>query len=422
MRPLLIAVVLSGCSEYRFGRVELDSDPAEEPDAPRSPWDDLDPGQLPEDVFVVAFHDTTGLVGEPDGWGTWCLPADVSPHLWMPPVRYALVDVRGRVLDEIAAPFPESPRYDAFEDLAATPDGRVLVTSQAADDAGFARRTWTADLRTGEVREVLFRLNWQSSTGVTFLGNPVELGVVFAEVRPALDPVDPNALWVLRDAPWQPESLAEPALWRFRFNDPSAAPDVWTLADLAPDALGTGEDVQLALRSLAAVEESGRTLLVVDAGAHGAAVHPDGADGWQWLTLVFDPETRTHPWVFDRTVAGAETHDPGLFAGDGEGHGRLLFEESLLTDLVAPTDFQVFTPGEAAVDVAAEDLRCNTPLALLDGEAPTFVWAGHPDRDDGSFGERVVFSHRGADVLAWDVLQDGLNDVPFDARAFAWVR
>lgn len=409
-------VLLSGCTEYAYDDVTpAASGVAMAP----NPWDRIDPGATPADVFAIAFHDTSGVPNGPLGWGLWCLPADLDPYTDLRPVRYAVIDANGQILRELEPPFASFPRYDGFATLSATPDQRVLVTSRATEGDPRAWRSWLADAVDGETVDLVERAHYADATSVRFEGVEVDLGVPFYELAVVLDPIDRDLLWLARHMSGAtPTPLDEPLLWALRRSTGQIAAS-WSIRDLAPPALLADPNARLTARGLAAVDADGQTQLVLDSNAFGEPATPASERGWQRLTLVFEPSADALRWVFDREARDAETYDAGLFASRG-GVDGLLFEEPRPDDVFVPTDFRVYGTDRSVRNLSAADLACNTPLALLDAAAPTFAWAGHPTDDGGAFRERISISHRGGDVWAIDALRDGVSTLPVDVRGFAW--
>ncbi|MBW1881810.1 MAG: hypothetical protein JRJ84_25925, partial [Deltaproteobacteria bacterium] len=95
------------------------------------PWADMDPGNLPDIHFVVAWHDSEYIESPYAGPGT-------LTH-WSP-ARYAIIDLHGQVLATLDAPdAPGAPYWTS------TYDRRMLHPAGAGQFLGVTHGVFTED-------------------------------------------------------------------------------------------------------------------------------------------------------------------------------------------------------------------------------------------------------------------------------------
>ena len=428
--PLLIAAVavLPSCSESTLRALAEapGATEAEPPDSrPPSPWDDLDPGTLPDEYFVVAWHDTTGidadaLVHRYDV----CSPESLDTHEAMPDLRFDVIDVDGQIIQALEPPagwvYSTSDTALWWQELTleSVGDGRFAATSQTQQDDGrFHRgggRIWLGDPEAG-VHEHVF--SWGEGNGTAELVLPlrdeeIDLGFAADELHPALDPGLEDTVWVARgrrrlcDFPVRTD---EPLLLSLDYRREGAEPVAYTGADLLPPELLTPTGAVI-IDGLRATVEGGRTWLAMDitwydefSCLNGVLQHESSP-----LALAFAPDTGERRWVWEKPWDRARLAD---YTPRG-GEAMLYRDPERWVD--APR-FDLMRPGEEPVVVEPEGL-CGVAGPILDASGPTFLYSTLQDPTAGGWAGELVVSHGGADVWSIDAFRSGLSPRSFYLR------
>ena len=153
--PFLLVLIfgLTGCSDYQLSRaqpvietppgnfvepVPLGTTPITPPrTSDSSPWGSLNPGEMPEEYFAVAWHDPRGV--ENNCYG----PCPGVP-------RYDIIDITGQVVSSFES--PSQLQFSAqHKSLQPAGPGRFLaVTTGATPDSDYYEHAWIGDGVTGE--------------------------------------------------------------------------------------------------------------------------------------------------------------------------------------------------------------------------------------------------------------------------------
>lgn len=405
MRPLLAALplVLSACAQ----EVYLVSAPPREsvtptgarpsvptvpvPPRPPSPWGNLDPGSLPDLRFVVA-HSDWDCSGWYDGY---------ARDLWGGcPAGYAVVDLRGQVLLEIALEDlldgPVDPWAMGHLGVAPAGPGKVLISLQYQmfDDAEEDSVTWWEypnyailfDAWTG-ASEVVAR--WQSwgnrvylpQTG-RFIHLPTRNGPTFVQPWPGTDEL---AIW---QGDWSCGEAPTDLLWHI---DPRGGD--W--------ALGRWDAAELGL------EMPGRPLCFEGAAAGGPLVFARTDD-----SCAAEPSGAVELTFFTKESGPVQVAAEGWAWWNGSGIGVSMDGQAVLATPTVEDGSQrwvLWTPeGAQEGTMALEGWRIR-PGPVLDAAGPTFALLA--SRADG-LGERIHVVHEGQSVWQIDDLVFGLQHRP----------
>lgn len=277
---------------------DLDGD-GEEPvdDESPDPWDDLDPGNLAELVFGVAWSDPSCIDAEIGGC-VWNDNDECSP-------RFAVIDGTGQVLVEFAS-LPYQWTWEwcyAHTEIAPAGPGRFTATVQAWlyrpgwGDIGQHGQTWMADGADGSITPLAGWMPHSGSMQVMTTGESIELPAHPARPITTVLADAPDRLAVIVEPEYCGES-SNTALVAVSTTDVDAEPWSWTLdelllpesvghTDLRPWSLRSGFDEQGAA-SLSVVGRSdgcGAGLVPVDLVA---AWSPDQGPLW-WSDLDLSP-------------------------------------------------------------------------------------------------------------------------------------
>jgi hypothetical protein len=366
-----------------------------------SPWANLDPGEMPDDLFAVAWLDLT----------TGCWNCTYGPNT---PNRYDLVDAMGRVVSSFTLPFEWEDSSYFFPDLAgihASGPGRFLVSNHVFNNADLEQVIWEADgfadtatviarVRAGEVELPL--------AGIT-VPLPTDSWVQDDVVLP--DPTDPGRILIVptSSSPYLPSEFQ--GIWSLSTTDPDAPVRTWSLAELVPPELlpATWDSMEAPWFADLAADGSGQLVL----GMTGYETITDPADKSMQLTprpilMSIDLDTPDERWILPTDeldlssaplVAPPAPDQPAtvLWAVGYCGQGVRLWTEGAVADL----------------DMPAED-QCPVLGPLLDAASRSFVYTAWIEEPDWPGAQRLVISHQGEEVWSLDRLRVGLSD-----RAFA---
>ena len=385
---------------------------------PRGAWDGLDPGNLPDEYFAVAWRP------EPCD-DCWDPESGVETGH-----RVDIVDLEGRVI--VAFDRPVLDPGMMFESFEAAADGSLLVVETSRQDTYYyqssewQRRVWRADVMTGESEELL-RLTWG---GVELPKSGRSFEAPLHEVRFAPDPTQPDVLWMVSGG----DINTDLTLIRVDLVDPDAEPVFHVLAGL-PELFGV-EDSQYwaSTPTSVTVQQVGQEIEVL-ISIEGSMIYADpmelprGVVSYRprdgRLESVLNLRRRTY--LADvRFGARGETRIAEGAALLQVGPPRAWCSESQFA-LVEPGRFAEAGDG-GAWDNVPEVLEGVTPIhgdetmgcvrlgPLLDEAGPTFLYWG--DRDANLYAytqapSRIALSHRGEDVWSWERLRVGLQETEF---------
>jgi hypothetical protein len=394
-------------------------------EAPPSPWDDLDPGTLPDEYFVVAWHDTTGIAADSlvNRYDV-CSPDDLDMSESMPQLRFDVIDVNGQIIQALAPPAgwgyePAATTLWPHEiTLDSVGDGRFAATWQTQQDDGrFHRgggRIWLGDPAAGAQEHVF---SWGEGNGLAKLVLPlrdeeIELGFEADELHPAIDPGQPDTVWVARgrrrlcDFPVRTD---ETLLLAVDYRQAGAEPVAYTGADLLPPEFLTPTG-SVIIDGLRATVEEGRTWLAMDitwydeySCLNGVLQHESSP-----LALAFAPDTGERRWVWEKPWDRARLAD----YTPSRGEALLYLDEEWWFD--APR-FDLVRPGEAPIVVEPEGL-CGVAGPILDAAGPTFLYSTLQGPTSSDWAATLVVSHAGADVWSIDSFRSGFSPRSFYLR------
>jgi len=402
---LLAPVALTGCSETQLsllpagpevGEQAPPDEPAPTPDpedeGPTSPWDDLDPGEMPEVHFVVAFVDPDTCPTDAGGFGLDCQ------------VRYAVIDLNGQVLVELDLP-------DSWDQ----PRTHVLL------EPGLEGR-FTAVVRGplyGHVEEVTygepaFQLADRWEVWEFDALDPAHQLVAIRDQLPGRVLLPATGQTVAFDYPppthWmQLASWSESGQLLFASNGRCAPPaelppvqDVAALADAAPQPVGlvdllpeqagdAGDDVfPFVLQT--AFDAAGVPALLIGLGEDCDAVSPGSGELFAW----FEQGGAVALGAIDRAALSPRL----AFSADEPGAAL-----SILADGQQPT-WQLHDGAGGQEGLLPADRSDLVPVALLDPVEPTFVTIGRSPETPTSVIDVV---HGGERVWTIETLRFGLQ-------------
>lgn len=407
-------LILAGCTSDTSLRLapppdaedlSATSGPADGPDfgegdaGAGSPWANLDPGEIPDDLFAVAWMDLTV-----DCWN--CTYAPNSPN------RYDLVDALGRVVSSFGLPFEWQDDWYLPELAAihASGPGRFVVSNFIYVDSGVEQVVWEADafadtatviarVRTGEVELPL--------AGVT-VPLPIDSWPQDEVVLP--DPTDPGRLLIVptSSSPYLPSEFS--AIWSLSTSDPDALVRTWTLPELLPPALlpASWDMIEAPWHASLAADGSGQLVL--------------GMTGWETLT---DPDSKTvqriprpillsldldapeERWLLP--VDGLElSHDLRVTPPSPDQQASILWIPGYCGDRVL-----LWEEGATAeLPLPVED-QCPIMGPLLDAPSRSFIYTAWNEEPEWPGAQRLVVSHQGEEVWSLDRLRVGLSERPF---------
>ena len=433
---LLPAALLIGCSDVNLqpvAPVEYGDEPTvpstgADADAPgdgsgdssgggaRGPWDGLDPGNLPEEYFAVAWRPEPCDDCWDDDFGV------ENGH------RFDVVDLEGRVIVSLERPFQDPGLlFERFEPGA---DGTLLVVEAQRNDTAYyqpsvwQRRVWRANAVTEETVEVL-RMSWDHVELLSGRSFPLQ----GYEARFAADPEDPDVVWIATGGDqWDTMRLV-----RVDVADPDAEPTFHALPSMS-ELFGV-EDQQYWASTPVALEvaRSDRDLEIV-LTIEGAMVYADPNELPRGV-LVYRPGDGTSEPVVNLRRRnyladvrfGATGTDGGRIGSTAllqvgaprAWCGEARFAQVDPATLAEPGSDPFSDPTEAAgveAIVGSETSSCTRLGPLVDDAGPTFVYWG--ERYDSNYAyvrapSRITVSHAGEDVWTWDRLRVGLGDTDF---------
>ncbi len=410
---LASGLALLGCSSDTSLRVapvpdqDDDVDSLSGPDDPwsqgggsDSPWANLDPGDMPDDLFAVAWLDLTT-----DCWN--CTYAPNTPN------RYDLVDAMGRVVSSFVLPFEwEEDSYYRPElaSIHASGPGRFLVSNYVYVDTGIEQVIWEADgfadtatviarVRTGEVELPL--------AGLT-VPLPTDPWVQDEVVLP--DPTDSGRILIVptSSSPYLPSDFR--AIWSLSTTDPDALVRTWSLQELVPPELlpASWDTMEAPWFADLAADGSGQLVL----GFTGYETNTDPEDKtWQLTSrpvlMSLDLDAPAERWILPTdgldlsngplvTPPAPDQPATVLWADGYCGDGVRLWSDGIVAELALPDEDQ-----------------CPVVGPLLDAASRSFVYVAWTDEPDWPGAQRLVISHQGEEVWSLDRLRVGLSERPF---------
>jgi hypothetical protein len=391
-------------------------------DGPRGPWDGLDPGNLPDEYFAVAWRPEPCL----DCWDESGLESGA---------RIDVVDLEGQVIVEFERPFQDiGVAFERFEPAA---DGTLLIVERShslyyyLQPSDWERRVWRADAISGETHEIL-RMSHER-VEMPQSGRSFEFPR-WGEVRFAADPTNPDALWIVSEGGGQTAMT----LIRVDLVDPDEEPVFHDLSGL-PEAFGVAPDTYWAsVPTALSVQRIGQEIEVI-LTVEGGLIYADP------MTLprgvfTFRPGDGTLEGVINlrgRTyLADVRFGAAGTSEDTRRAEGTALLQVGMPRSYCSEPNFAMVQAGSFAdagplnrwdIDPNEQvpgvepiqgdsDMSCVHLGPLLDESGPTFVYWGDRLRTDDLYRQppsRIALSHRGRDVWSWDVLRIGLRETEF---------
>ncbi|MCO4770855.1 MAG: hypothetical protein KDA24_12555 [Deltaproteobacteria bacterium] len=362
-------------------------------DRPSSPWAGINPGEMPDTVFAVAWVDLM------EGC-TNCYYGPTGPE------RYDIIDPLGQVLSSFELPFDwEEENYypPPVRTLEASGPGRFIATNLMQGSAEFHQVVWEADAYTNEAR-VLARI-YQRRVELPLTGEILlfseELWPWDVQVLP--DPVREGSLLLVPtfSSPYLPTMLRE--IWSVPYEDAAEGVLRWSVQELAPhlvpDDWGAIEPANFARL---ASDGSGRLIL----GLRGWEPDEDGANQPVAEIASFVPDE-------DLDVVGEAIPDAFLLPGTQVVPAT----EEHSTVLLSPSSYSCgplfwWEDGESTEITLPEGDECPTLGPILDVASRTFVYSAWIGDDEYPDSHRVVISSGGQEVWSLDRFTRGLSERP----------
>jgi len=398
------------------------------PELPGGPWGELDPGEMPDVYFVVAYGDVNccyecdGLwLGPPDEADDPDQDTDGLPHnseadmAFGCPVNYAIVDLFGQVVDEFSPANQDQGQIYSHIDLVPTGPGRFLATVQGWGDIYYppeypnqtTEEQWPPEdgpidpwgwgpwiaFEIDAVNRTQEMVAWQSPADYQVVipetGKRIDVGVY--GVQAAIDPVDPDWLY-LWGARYGCDEPMLPLRATHRYET-GVLDRFWTGEDLLGSDLGAFNWYPTGFA--ASIDEDGVTHVGMGLGDNGCT----GA--FQPVHLLADvvPDDGA-AWVSANTQSWATT--PMSWAPWSGGAA---------VQIESPWDLPTWhvTRPEDSRSGPVPSLEYNVrPGPMLDPAGPTFALVGsdytNPNQD------RIVFVHGDQEVWSIDALTFGLQE------------
>jgi len=418
----LVVLLLVGCSDYslrlvsgggaitapNLGTSPLDppAPPIEPPQGPNSPWDSLDPGNFPEDLFAVAWNDPREA----------CLDCSSFERYERP--RYDILDAQGRVLVRFDLPW-QDPQV-GHNSLHPAGPGRFLVDSfvYGGSDPRY-RKVWFGDGLSGEV-DVVLEFGSEPDVYLPQADRLIALpeGFRAAHVRP--DPQDPDRIYLLVRVVSLSEEVLQARLYSLHVRDPQEPVFTWHPEDmLAPAFHPQPGEAPLYPWFFETFQDGEESTVVLGVVAMDSGDYPS--------TLVsFSPDHGPGDWSLDVTGRVLLDVSPSSALGGphltvrpplGTEPGQALLYEDLSTfGTCYGPGFRTWDGEEWVALESSEDFECMQIGAQIEPSTSTFLYFGQEDAPDVPGQDRLVLSHRGQDVWDYTVFEDGLAQLPFDIR------
>jgi hypothetical protein len=412
-RPAIFFVLISlmmGCSDYNLSRIEphgeeLVADPGgSDPTAvladpatdssDSSPFGSLDPGEMPEEYFAVAWHDPSEVAGNCYG------PCPGVP-------RYDIIDITGQVVSSFGS--PSQQQFSAqHRSLQAAGPGRFLaVTSGWVQDSSFYEHAWIADGLTGE-SEIIMQWGWNSTLSLPLIEKEIEIPGLY-HPRVMVDPHDEDRFYLLTDNTTMYAHPLLGTLYSINVRDAEAevlmweAPEMIT-SDLVPE-WGFGLWDPWFVSTFAQGDETMLTL--------GLRI-PDVEGNVRSVIAAFSPQSGPMEWSMDL----GDIYPGGEFVvlpPNGDNPEHAIFHEG--SDWCPDPAF-VRWDGEQMHTFSGNDsLYCSRIGPVLDEQAETFIYYGYSDDSELEQEQRAFISHRGVDVWEYSRFRDGMALRPIEIHA-----
>ena len=408
----LLALLFGGCGSDASLRVapELEEDSEMDSTCPLclpsdrqgtgggvdSPWANLDPGELPDVVFAVAWVDLT------EG----CVNCYYAPDA---PDRYDIVDPLGQVLSSFDTPFDwsDSSYYPPpLRSLEASGPGRFMISNLIQGMDEVHQVVWEADAYTNEAR-VLARV-YARRVELPQTGELLLLGQEMWPwgLRVVPDPIREGALLLVptSNSPYVQTGMQE--VWSVPYDDVAAPVRRWSFAEFGPHFMDE-EWPGLEHSGLARLADDGSGRLVV--GFEGWGANDEGEPEYQVELAAFLPESESELEIRRDPVPGDLMHPAArVVPGSGESPaivlappygcgGPLLWWEGGVTTEIRLPD------GDS----------CPVLGPLLDLPSRTFIYSAWYGDEEYPEAHRMVVNGAGQELWSIDRLRRGLSERPF---------
>lgn len=404
-----LALLLAGCSgetalreapepvpdrvgEPRFADPDSGAGSGNGGGAADSPWANLDPGDLPDTVFAVAWVDLT------EG----CVDCYYGPNA---PDRYDLVDPLGQVLSSFELPFDWQDEYypPPLLSLEASGPGRFIAANTLWSENQVV--VWEGDAYTNTSR-VLARIGMQSVSVppldlLHLLPGPLGLW----DLRVLPDPTRPDAfLFVpMYSSPYMPDGLRE--IWSIPYGPGAEGLRSWPLAELSP-VLAEAADYDG--RVVTVHSSMGRLLLGT------AAWIPDDAGG-HTEAQVTAVSLYDEPELVTATIAPERMQDGARIVPDG------LEQPAVLSTLGCAPSLSWSEGEDQTISPLPQGDLCPVLGPVLDAESRTFVYAAEGWDEEFPQAQRFVVRAGTTEVWSLERFRVGLSERPFHVQGVAAV-
>ncbi|MBJ94661.1 MAG: hypothetical protein CMP23_09355 [Rickettsiales bacterium] len=404
--------MLIGCSDYELLKVPATTSNGSEnsvliQDPPgtttsnnnqASPWGSLEPGQMPEEYFAVAWTEA----GETESYS--------AP-------RYDIIDITGQVVSSFTAPVHPSPGSHSgwieHHSIQAAGEGRFLVvsSSQGADFYGPTTHVWLADGHTGEQETLMSWTAYSNHVFLTEAGAILELPEWFRLTGILADPHDEDRLFLLTSSS---NLYAQPllgSLYSVNVRDPDAEVLSWDApemvgTELIPDWGNAPWEPWMA-RVFASEEQTVVALGLLLPGEDGAIRN---------LVTGFSVESGPMDWSIDLSDHSLTTDVAIAPPRQGEAAAVVLHQSSAS----CPEPNFIHRQGEQGYSFSGSDtVFCSKLGPVLDDQAETFIYYGYSDPELVESQQQAFISHRGVDVWSYSHFRDGLQERPFEILGMA---
>ncbi len=411
---LVLTFGLTGCSDYQLSKIEpvietpagnfvepvpVGTTPITPPrSSDSSPWGSLNPGEMPEEYFAVAWHD----------------PREVENNCYGPcpgVPRYDIIDITGQVVSSFES--PSQLQFSAqHKSLQPAGPGRFLaVTTGSTPDSDYHEHAWIGDGVSGE-QEIIMQWGWGSTLFLPLAEKEIELPGLFYSARVMVDPHDEDRFYLLTDNTMMYAQPLLGTLYSINVRDATAevfaweAPDMVS-ADLIPEWGHAPWDPWL----VDTFQKGDETMLTL--GLH----LPDEEGNWRTLLAAFSPQSGPMDWSIELTglhMGG----DLVVVPPNEDNEGRVLFHQD--SDQWCPNPGFISWDGEHMTSFSGNDsLYCSRLGPVLDDGAETFIYYGYSEATELEQEQRAFISHRGMDVWEYSHFRDGLALRPFEIHGMA---
>lgn len=371
------------------------------PDLPDSPWEDLNPGDLPEVYLAVAWSEFECC------WYCDALdPYPMEPDILACWSRFAVVDLHGQVVAEFQLPHEVGQDWSPYSYLNMVPagPGRFLAvvnnwdTGWDDDTDDFPSSSWWEAWLFDATQNTTTRVaHWDMEFGgVTIDGTDRLVYTGDAGSAPLLSvwPHDPDrlVLW-LHDGECPQGAVGE--LHSIHMTDPEAPVLSWKVEDLLPEGLPEQMGGLMPWSLELGLDDDGEPVALL--GAMGGwcgngdyelrMLHTSLDTGTAWDELLWGSWSPLKPTWTGRS-GGAALHVPG-YTGD------------LL-------EWQLMGPDGTQTGTLPEDMPMAFAGPVIDPEGPTFAVIGGVE--GGGYHHVIDVVHQGESVWRIDALRFGLQE------------